>query len=494
MKNEEYTYDYKIDFQSKTSATIILKDIKENSKVLELGPSTGYMTKYLTEELKCQVTCIEIDEKSAEIAKQYCEKMIVGNLDQLNLEEILQEKYDYVLMADVLEHLYSPKDTLKQIRNILNPEGILWLSIPNISHISIIQQLMENQFSYGKWGLLDNTHIRFFTRNTAKNLLHELKYKIVEEQNVTKYPYETEFKSNNLETNFFKDIIKDRNDDLYTYQMLFKIKLNRSDDIFINDGNIEDLYKKQFESKLYVDLGEGFNEKNTSIANCNCINNKFYVRFTLFDHIEKVHAKNIRLDLLEGKFSYIKIVGASFKDNRNITQNINLTSITNNADLVKENNGMYFFTYDPQVYFNVNDIYLRDVTIWGECRIEEDLEVSKCLYEYVNDIRAELNQSKLQLNNKIEEQNQMLEKLENKIKEQDITQQELQSKIEEQEKIKEELKNKIEKQNEMLNNRDEEIRLLNNQTENLNIEIKNKHEAIQNYNKMSLIERIRNKI
>ena len=52
MKNKEYTYDYKIDFQSRTTATIILKGVKENSKVLELGPSTGYMTKYLSEELK----------------------------------------------------------------------------------------------------------------------------------------------------------------------------------------------------------------------------------------------------------------------------------------------------------------------------------------------------------------------------------------------------------------------------------------------------------
>ena len=112
MKNKEYTYDYKIDFQYKSPASIVLKQIREKSKVLELGPSTGYITKYLTEELGCKVTCIEIDEEAAEIAKQYCEKMIVGNLDQLNLEEILKEKYDYVLMMDVLEHLYSPKNKL----------------------------------------------------------------------------------------------------------------------------------------------------------------------------------------------------------------------------------------------------------------------------------------------------------------------------------------------------------------------------------------------
>lgn len=487
MKNKEYTYDYKIDFQSRTTATIILKGVKENSKVLELGPSTGYMTKYLSEELKCEVTCIEIDEESSEIAKQYCKKMIVGNLDKLNLEEVLQEKYDYVLMADVLEHLFSPKDALEQIRKILKPDGILWLSIPNVSHISIIQQLVENKFSYGKWGLLDNTHVRFFTRTTIKNLLHELKYEVIGEENIIKYPEETEFESDNLEIDFFNNIIKERNADLYTYQMIFKLRLTEDDDNYLNKKNINISYKRQFESKLYIDLGDGFNEKETSTATCNYLNGKFYVKFKLFDHIEKNHARNIRLDLLENKFSYIKIVGASFRDNKNIIQNMKLNNISNNADLVKEDNGMYFFTYDPQIYFNLDNIYLKDITIWGECKIEDDLEVTKYLYEFTKNAEKRLEELQLSLAKTRDMKDQLIGSLNSRIEDKD-------KKIEEQNQLMINLEKNIEDKNEILKSRDIEISSLNNQIEKLKIEIKDKHERIQRHNKMSLVKRILNKI
>ncbi len=382
MKNKDYTYDYEINFQTTNPAAIILKDIEKESYVLELGPSTGYMTKYLKEVLKCKVTCIEIDEAAAEIAKQYCEKMIVGNLDRLNLKEILEQKYDYILMADVLEHLLEPKQILTKLKSFLKPSGVMWISIPNISHISIIQQLIENQFQYGKWGLLDNTHVRFFTKNTIKDLFQELDYKIEESHDIIKYPNETEFDSQHLESNFIKSMILEKNQDLYTYQMVFKLKVDNEGMVeFKSDTNVSFFNESKYYSKLYIDFGDGFNEKNTSITTCNCVDNKFYIEFKSFDHMSKVSASNVRLDLLEGRYSYIKILGASYKDCKNVTKNISLEKLTHNADIVKSDKGMYFFNYDPQIYFNINGIYLREIRVWGECKTEKDLEVSKYLNE-----------------------------------------------------------------------------------------------------------------
>ncbi|MDB2158895.1 MULTISPECIES: class I SAM-dependent methyltransferase [Clostridium] len=475
MKNKEYTYDYKIDFQYKSPASIVLKQIKEKSRVLELGPSTGYITKYLTEELGCKVTCIEIDEEAAEIAKQYCEKMIVGNLDQLNLEEILKEKYDYVLMMDVLEHLYSPKTILRQITKFLNHDGVIWISVPNISHISIVQQLIENKFTYGKWGLLDNTHIRFFTRNTIKNLFDELDYEIVSEDNIIKYPEQTEFKSNNFEVDFLTDIVKEKNKDLYTYQMLFEIKPNSKNNNYLNQVDIRDSYVKQFDSKLYIDLGEGFNEKNTSIAKCNEMNGIFYVDFKEFDHIENTYAQNIRFDLLEDKFSYIKIEGISFKDKKNITRNIELNKITSNADLVKEDNGMYFLKYDSQIYINVPDIYLRNITIWGKCKFEEDLEIAKNLYQLWKGCEKKL----ICLENEIQKKNELERNLKEKIEEQNNLIKSIQIKIQERENDNNKLRKKIDNQNDEFKIKEMEIEALKNKFEKIELEKKEKKSFIK---------------
>ena len=382
MKNEMYTYDYDIDFNANNPATIILKNIKKGSTILELGPSTGYMTRYLKEVLQCTVTCIEIDEKAAEKAKQYSEKMIVGNIDNLNLVEILDEKYDYILMADVLEHLLQPQKALKQLKNLLKPKGIIWLSIPNVSHISIIQQLIDNEFTYNKWGLLDNTHIRFFTRKTITRLLESLQYEIKNVYDITKYPEETEFKSKHLETNFIKEMISEKNPDIYTYQMVFEISMRINRDLQkLSNEESKEIMPEICKSKLYVDLGQGFNETDCCEIEGQYLNNRFYMKFKQFNQMRKVRSKNIRFDLLEGRFCYTKILGASYRDEKNIERSISLEHMTSNANIQKADHGMYFFNYDPQIYFNIEGIYLREIKIWGEFKVENDVEVSKYLYE-----------------------------------------------------------------------------------------------------------------
>lgn len=382
MKNEMYTYDYDIDFNANNPAAIILKNIKEGSTILELGSSTGYMTRYLKEVLRCTVTCIEIDEEAAEIAKQYSKKMIIGNIDNLNLVEILDEKYDYILMADVLEHLLQPQKALEQLKSLLKPKGIIWLSIPNVSHISIIQQLIDNEFTYNKWGLLDNTHIRFFTRKTIVRLLENLQYKIKNVYDIIKYPEETEFKGKHLEANFIKEMISEKNSDIYTYQMVFEISKSTNRDMpKLSNEASEGIVPEICKSKLYVDLGQGFNETDCCEIDGQYLNNRFYMIFKQFDHMTKVRSKNIRFDLLEGKFCYTKILGASYRDEKNIERSISLEHMTSNANIQKADRGMYFFNYDPQIYFNIEGIYLREIKIWGEFKVENDVEVSKYLYE-----------------------------------------------------------------------------------------------------------------
>lgn len=119
-------YDNSIDTSANTSLSLIVQNIQAGTKVLEFGPSTGYMTKYLKEELKCSVTAVEIDPDSAEIARQYCEKLIVANIEAYPWhEEIEKQSFDYIIFSDVLEHLYDPWKILNLSKEFLKEDGVL---------------------------------------------------------------------------------------------------------------------------------------------------------------------------------------------------------------------------------------------------------------------------------------------------------------------------------------------------------------------------------
>lgn len=149
----------------------ILKWIKPNTRVLEFGPAMGYMTRYMRDNLNCKVTAVEISQEMAKIAGQYTEKIIVANLDTDNWGKEIEGTFDFIVFADVLEHLRDPQSVLQTAVSFLSPEGSVLTSIPNIGHSSIIMSLMDGEFDYQKYGLLDNTHIHFFTRKSVKDMM-----------------------------------------------------------------------------------------------------------------------------------------------------------------------------------------------------------------------------------------------------------------------------------------------------------------------------------
>lgn len=157
-------YDVHIDMMNRRSShTLILEQIKPESYVLEMGCYTGYMTKYMKEKLNCCVNVVEIDEQAIECAKPYAYNAFCGDLNSdewygyFNLN-----RYDYILFADVLEHLIDPLTTLTMATELLRKDGNVIISIPNICHNDIIIQLFHDRFTYTDLGLLDCTHIHFW--------------------------------------------------------------------------------------------------------------------------------------------------------------------------------------------------------------------------------------------------------------------------------------------------------------------------------------------
>ena len=145
------------------SHTLILEQIKPCSMVLEMGCATGYMTKYMKERLECDVDVVEMDCDALSIASQYAHDKYLGDLDSWTwAEHYKNNRYDYILFADVLEHLKYPSETLQMAVQLLKKDGNIIISIPNICHNDIIIQLFNDHFRYTDLGLLDSTHIHFW--------------------------------------------------------------------------------------------------------------------------------------------------------------------------------------------------------------------------------------------------------------------------------------------------------------------------------------------
>ncbi len=144
----------------------LLRQIPGGSDVLELGPASGYMTQILAAQ-GCRVDAVEINPQDAAKAAPHCRRIIVGSVeDAANFAE-LPGPYHVILMADVLEHLRQPEYVLQLVRPRLAPNGVALVSLPNIAFWKMRLQLLRGRFDYTDTGLLDRTHLRFFTLKTA---------------------------------------------------------------------------------------------------------------------------------------------------------------------------------------------------------------------------------------------------------------------------------------------------------------------------------------
>jgi len=171
----------KIDIENPNSCYALeLKLIGQNKTVLEVGPATGYITRIL-KSFGNRVYCVEIDDEAAKEAEKYCDKIVVGDIEELDLDYYFKaEQFDVILFGDVLEHLRWPKKVLEKVKKYLKPDGYIVASIPNISHGDIILSLICGKFEYKSMGLLDETHLRFFTLENIFKMFRESGYKIAE--------------------------------------------------------------------------------------------------------------------------------------------------------------------------------------------------------------------------------------------------------------------------------------------------------------------------
>jgi glycosyltransferase involved in cell wall biosynthesis len=166
IKMDQYIYK-KSDPYSSHSQIIRWIEQERPEEVLEIGTATGYLSAEM-EKLGCKVTGIEQDSDMAGIARQYCQEMLVGDIETLDFKSL--GRYDAVILGDVLEHIRNPKDVLERVSKLLKPGGKVLISLPNVANIWIRLNLLLGRFNYSRVGIMDESHLRFFTLQTSKQL------------------------------------------------------------------------------------------------------------------------------------------------------------------------------------------------------------------------------------------------------------------------------------------------------------------------------------
>jgi SAM-dependent methyltransferase len=163
-KNESY-YEY----YRKDILPLVPKHV---GKVLEIGCGTGNTLAYLKANGYCDwVGGVELFPDAAAEAISKVDKLYEGNIEEMDLP-IELGSIDMILCLDVLEHLINPEIVIKKLHTYLTPGGIIIASIPNINHYSVTFPLFfQNKWDYQENGILDKTHLRFFVRQTAINLM-----------------------------------------------------------------------------------------------------------------------------------------------------------------------------------------------------------------------------------------------------------------------------------------------------------------------------------
>lgn len=143
-------------------------------RVLEVGCGRGDTLAYLQANDRCRWTCgVELFPQAAAIARGRLDEVYEGNIEQMELP-IAPTSLDVVLCLDVLEHLIDPWTTASRLATLLKPGGVLIASIPNVRNVRVVLPLLfRGRWDYASFGLMDRTHLRFFTEHSAVELLRQ---------------------------------------------------------------------------------------------------------------------------------------------------------------------------------------------------------------------------------------------------------------------------------------------------------------------------------
>ena len=217
-----FVYDMTVDPHAENNThAYSLAMVGFNKSVLEVGCATGYFTKAMVEQ-GCKVVGIELDPAAAAVAEEWADRVVVGDIDRGEVwDQIDDESFDVVLCGDVLEHLRDPLEALRSAVRKLKPDGVVVTSLPNVAHGDVRMLLLRGSFRYRDVGLLDRTHIRFFTLETIRELLRDAGLLVVDTRRVVVplFGSELDIKRDEIRQSTVDEILADPEAESYQFVM-----------------------------------------------------------------------------------------------------------------------------------------------------------------------------------------------------------------------------------------------------------------------------------
>lgn len=150
-----------------------------NACILEIGCGNGDTGALAISEGKCARYCaVEVYRPAAEIARDKITEVVVGDVENVELPWPSQS-FDALILSEVLEHLVDPWSALRKLRPLMKPGALVFSSSPNVSHYSIILMLLKGNYDIKDEGVMDRTHLRWFTPKTYKKMFNDSGYDVV---------------------------------------------------------------------------------------------------------------------------------------------------------------------------------------------------------------------------------------------------------------------------------------------------------------------------
>ena len=250
----------------------ISKHITHKQKILDVGCATGYFGSYLKTNFDADVVGIDFLDYHINEAKKL---NVYSDLIKLDLNSFNNELdqyasyFDRIILADVLEHVINPMEVLTKLSTLLKDDGEFLIDIPNISHSTIKYNLMSNDFKYTPMGLLDHTHIHFFTLNSVINDLSENRF-IIEDMEFIFLSSEQTYDQDVDYSKYTPEIIDfiENDDESYIYQIfvVFKKSNLNTETLLNHNATFKNLNNKLIAKKeKYAPVTNNKNLKNLEI-------------------------------------------------------------------------------------------------------------------------------------------------------------------------------------------------------------------------------------
>lgn len=192
---DPHVYLRTVDLNERTSLSVLAGHVRAQAHILDLGCGSGALGAFLAEHKQCVCDGITLSQEEARHAAPFYRHVHVADLEDCDLDQLFGDaRYDYIVCADVLEHLRQPERILAACRKRLTPEGRLLISVPNAGYSGLVAELLHGEFRYREEGLLDRTHLRFFTRRSLSRFLAEQDWQVDDIDTIERALPESEFR------------------------------------------------------------------------------------------------------------------------------------------------------------------------------------------------------------------------------------------------------------------------------------------------------------